>query len=232
VATKKPATKKPAAQKTKPTRVYLEVGQKKVFAMALDWPGWGRSGKTAEDALAALADYAKRYAKVVRKAKLDFPADAGENFRVVEEVTGNKTTDFGAPAAIASKDTDAVSEKEADRVAALVRAAWEYLDATAAKSPSELRKGPRGGGRDRDKMLDHVIGTEPAYARKIGVKVKAPKFDDTEAIAAMRKDILEVVGSRSKAGIPVPKGWPIRYAARRIAWHALDHAWEMEDRRT
>ena len=24
--------------------------------------------------------------------------------------------------------------------------------------------------------------------------------------------------------------WPPRYAARRIAWHALDHAWEMEDR--
>jgi hypothetical protein len=28
----------------------------------------------------------------------------------------------------------------------------------------------------------------------------------------------------------VPKGWPPRYAARRIAWHALDHAWEIEDR--
>ena len=30
--------------------------------------------------------------------------------------------------------------------------------------------------------------------------------------------------------VPVPKGWPHRYAARRIAWHVLDHAWEMEDR--
>jgi hypothetical protein len=29
---------------------------------------------------------------------------------------------------------------------------------------------------------------------------------------------------------PVPKGWLPRYAARRIAWHVLDHAWEMQDR--
>ncbi|MEY2437652.1 MAG: hypothetical protein QOF97_2488, partial [Acidimicrobiaceae bacterium] len=28
----------------------------------------------------------------------------------------------------------------------------------------------------------------------------------------------------------LPKGWAYRYAARRIAWHALDHAWEMQDR--
>jgi len=26
------------------------------------------------------------------------------------------------------------------------------------------------------------------------------------------------------------RSWPPRYAARRIAWHALDHAWEIEDR--
>jgi hypothetical protein len=24
--------------------------------------------------------------------------------------------------------------------------------------------------------------------------------------------------------------WTTRYAAHRIAWHALDHAWEIEDR--
>jgi hypothetical protein len=32
-------------------------------------------------------------------------------------------------------------------------------------------------------------------------------------------------------GAPIAgKKWPPRYAARRIAWHALDHAWEIEDR--
>src|SRR5438067_302187 len=35
------------------------------------------------------------------------------------------------------------------------------------------------------------------------------------------------------AATPPPtgdRGWPVRYAARRMAWHVLDHAWEMEDR--
>jgi hypothetical protein len=39
-----------------------------------------------------------------------------------------------------------------------------------------------------------------------------------------------VLASPNGGTPPVPKGWPPRYAARRIAWHALDHAWEIEDR--
>ncbi len=27
-----------------------------------------------------------------------------------------------------------------------------------------------------------------------------------------------------------PRGWPLRYAARRIGWHGLDHLWEIEDK--
>jgi hypothetical protein len=34
----------------------------------------------------------------------------------------------------------------------------------------------------------------------------------------------------SKGGPLTEKGWPQPYAARRIAWHVLDHAWEIEDR--
>src|SRR5688572_19992747 len=56
------------------TRVYLEIGAKRTFAMALDWPGWGRSGRTAEEALEALADYATRYAPVAKKAGLSVDA--------------------------------------------------------------------------------------------------------------------------------------------------------------
>jgi hypothetical protein len=40
-----------------------------------------------------------------------------------------------------------------------------------------------------------------------------------------------VLSRPSDGGPLAEKGWPARYAARRIAWHALDHAWEMEDRR-
>lgn len=205
------------------TRVYLEVGAKRTFAMALDWPGWGRSGRTSHDALATLADYAARYADAVGAA-------VSTELEVVETVKGNATTDFGAPAAFIGADSEPVPAAAAERTAALVSACWVALDRVAAGSPEDLRKGPRGGGRDRDKMLTHVIESEAAYGRKIGVKHKPPALGDRAAIEAMRADILAVVGAPSD-GLPAPKGWPVAYAARRIAWHALDHAWEMEDRR-
>ena len=100
------------------------------------------------------------------------------------------------------------------RICALVEACWDELDAVAKKAPAELRKGPRGGGRDRDKIVDHVLGAESdAYAGKLAVKIPHPAIDDRKTIAANRR-----------------RGWTARYAARRIAWHALDHAWEIEDR--
>ncbi len=55
-------------------------------------------------------------------------------------------------------------------------------------------------------------------------------LDDTAAIDELRAAMLDVL-SRSSPGEPVvEKGWRPRYAARRIAWHVLDHAWEIEDR--
>jgi hypothetical protein len=207
------------------TRVYLEVGRKKTFAMALDGPGWGRSGKTGADALDALARYAPRYAVVASRAGLDFAAVDAAPLVVVEEVSGDATTDFGAPGAFATSDTEEVTESEARRLAALVRAAWDVLAEAVDAAPAELRKGPRGGGRDRDPMVAHVLDAEAAYARKIGVRHKPPALGDAAAIEALRTDILAAI----EAGA-VGSTWPIRYAARRIAWHALDHAWEMADR--
>ena len=212
------------------TRVYLEAGAKRTFAMALDWPGWGRSGKTAEDALETLAGYVTRYAKVAAKTGHQLGA-ADTEFDVVETVPGNATTNFGAPAAFVSSDSEALTATAAERAAALVEACWDTLTRVAARSPAELRKGPRGGGRDRDKMLHHVFEAEAAYARKIGVRHKPPAIDDKPGIKAMRADIVAVIGAPSEGGPPVPNGWPVAYAARRIAWHALDHAWEMQDRR-
>ncbi|SHG23164.1 hypothetical protein SAMN05443575_1751 [Jatrophihabitans endophyticus] len=210
-------------------KVYLEVADKKTFAVALDWPGWARSGKTGDEALAALAEYAPRYRKVIRSTDYSIP-EGEPTFTVVEKVKGNATTEFGAPAAFVDADGKRVTQADAERTAALVRACWRAVDKQAKKSPSALRKGPRGGGRDRDKMLDHLVSTEAAYARKVGVKHKAPDFDDAKAIKAMREDILDVIGNRSNGKKPVGKGWPVAYTARRIAWHATDHAWEMEDR--
>jgi hypothetical protein len=212
------------------TAVFLEVGNKRVFACALDWPGWCRSGKDEEQALAALAAYTPRYAAVPRRARITFPAGTGEDLKVVERLPGSATTDFGAPGAIAAAETGRTTGNEAKRRTALVVASWAVFDAVRAGAPAALRKGPRGGGRDRDKMVDHVLGAEAAYARKLGVRHRQPAIDDAAAIAALRDDIVAALNAPSDGSPPVPKGWPPRYAARRIAWHVLDHAWEMEDR--
>ncbi len=213
-----------------PTRVYLEVTGRRTFAMAIDWPGWGRSGRTPEEALATLAAYARRYAEVARRAGLPFPPGIADDLVIVEELTGTTTTGFGAPDVPAAVDDEPWGGAEADRAAALLRAAWDVLEATAAASPRHLRKGPRGGGRDRDPMLEHVLGAEAAYGRKVGVRHRQPALSDRPAIEAMRRDLTAAIRTPS-TGPVVPNGWPMRYTVRRLAWHVLDHAWEMADRR-
>jgi hypothetical protein len=211
--------------------VSLEVGQKRVFACALDWPGWCRAGKTADAALEALVGSAPRYALVAQEAGLAFAGMQRDALHVVARLEGSASyTDFGVPGAILASDREPWSEAEAARQIALVRAAWAVFDRVAAAAPAVLRKGPRGGGRDRDQIMDHVLGAEVAYARKLGVKHRQPARDDAPAIATLRDDIVAVLGAPSDGTPLVPKGWPPRYAARRIAWHVLDHAWEMEDR--
>jgi hypothetical protein len=204
--------------------VYLEIGSKKAFACALDWPGWCRAGRDEARALEALEASRSRYAAVASAAGMTLPA--GAEFKVVERLPGTATTDFGAPDAIAGTDPEPLGAVEMDRIAALMTAAWTVFDRTVAGAPAELRKGPRGGGRDRDAIVEHVLGAETAYARKVGTRLRQPAVGDKEAIAAHRAALLDALRA---AEIP-ERGWPPRYAARRIAWHAIDHAWEVEDR--
>jgi hypothetical protein len=213
----------------KPLTVIVESGTTKVFASALDWPGWCRAARNEEAALEALATYAPRFAPVAERAGLAFPSTIVDTFEIVERVRGDATTNFGAPAVPAQAEFAKVTAARAARLSTVVAAAWATLEEIAAVTPPELRKGPRGGGRDRDKMLDHIVGAETAYARKLGVKMRQPAFDDAAAVGELRGAILAVIGAPS-AGPVVEKGWPAAYVARRIAWHALDHAWEMQDR--
>lgn len=198
------------------SRVYLEVGRKSVFACALDWPGWCRRGNSEPAALDVLQDYADRYAIV-----------AGTHFRpgelsVLGVVPGTSTTDFGAPDARTEWDDEPLPEPEAERLAGLLDACWQRFDRVVSGAPAELRKGPRGGGRDREAIIDHVREAERSYARKVGVRVP-PRTPWTEQRAALL--------AAFRAGAP-DGSWPARYACRRFAWHVLDHAWEIEDRST
>jgi hypothetical protein len=210
--------------------VYLEVGAKRVFACAYDWPGWCRAGKDEGQALAALVAAAPRYAVVAAEAGIPFPSDVADRFDVVERLTGSATTDFGAPDRVAARDRGALASDAAAQVVALVEASWKVFDRVVAKAPVELRKGPRGGGRDRDEVAQHVLAAETAYARKLGIRLNEPAVGDISAIAAHRTALVAALRQVARGALVVEKGWPAPYAARRIAWHVLDHAWEIEDR--
>jgi hypothetical protein len=213
-----------------PIAVIVEAGARRAFASAADWPGWSRAGRTEEAALEALRAAAHRYAVVVERAGLVFPAGAGDGLEltVVDRLPGDATTEYGAPGQIAPADRRPTDADEAGRLVRLLDASWATFDEVAAGAPTELRKGPRGGGRDTPKIVRHVLDAEAAYASRLGLRLRAPDPPDPAAVAAFR-EAFRVLLARPSDGALINR-WPQRYAARRIAWHVLDHAWEIEDR--
>jgi hypothetical protein len=222
-------TSRPASPAPAGLSVLLEIGPKRAFASALDWPGWARSGRDEETALAALTACGGRYARVAAAAGYPLP-DPPRPIEVVERAEGTASTAFGVPDVRAALDARPLDAAEAGRLAALLGAAWGTLDAIGAGAPAELRRGPRGGGRDRDAVVRHVLAAENAYARTIGIRVPEPDLDDAAAIAVQRTAIRALLAAPSDGSPLAGRRWPPRYAARRIAWHVLDHAWEIEDR--
>jgi hypothetical protein len=220
-----------------PVEVYLEVGAKRVFAGAQRWPGWCRSGRDEPSALQALLDHGPRYAAALGRVAPDFraPADPA-GLDVVERLPGDATTDFGAPGAIPAQDAKKLSIAELERRIAILTTCWEAFDATARSAGSlPLRSGPRGGGRDVARMRAHVLDADRGYLAQLGGKFRSGGQPPEETVRLVRQAFLEALRGRMRGELPDvgPKGgarWPPAFAVRRSAWHALDHAWEIQDR--
>lgn len=210
------------------TAIYLELGGKKVIAWSLEWPGWCRIRTSEEAAVQELIATQPRYHVIAQRAGLAF---APGELVVVERLAGDGLTAWGAPSVLAAADTVPIDATTAQHSVALLRASWEMLEEVVAASPQALRKGPLGGGRDRDEIQRHVIEAERTYARKIGVR--HPPFEATDggALNAMRDEIAAVLSKPSSGDPLVAGGWNASYAIRRMAWHVVDHLWEIEDRR-
>ena len=216
---------------TKRVAVTIEHTPKRTFATAADWPGWSRSGKSEQQALETLAGYAARYARIGTAGLLPFPIKVTVgDLEVVERVVGSAGTEYGVPSRPTDHDARPTNGAAAARLALLVGAAWAFFDGVAEAAPEVLRKGPRGGGRNTSKVIAHVMDADRAYANEMGIKVADFGPADRPAIDQMRGTMLGVLRA-ARDGAPIAgRRWSARYAAHRIAWHALDHAWEIEDR--
>jgi hypothetical protein len=164
---------------------------------------------------------------LAQRAGLEF---APGDLVVVQRLAGDSGTNWGIPSIQAPVDSRPLDAGSAQRSVALLRVAWDTLEEVVAHAPAELRKGPRGGGRDRDEVRRHVIEAERVYARKIGVRHPPFEMHDSSALQAMREAIVTVLSQPASGEPLVPGGWTASYAFRRIAWHVIDHIWEIEDR--
>jgi hypothetical protein len=220
--------------------VYLEIGTTKTFAGAIEWPGWCRSGRTEADALEALVAYGPRYRAVLGSSAPPFSAPQGvSELNVVERLTGGSGTDFGVPGRAPGADERPLDEGELPRFRRLLSRCWSVFDAAAAAATGvELRKGPRGGGRDLHKIRAHVREADEAYLSQLGSRTPKARGPSMAAeIERLRAAVLDALSARARGQSPadpnkVSKLWSPRYHVRRATWHLLDHAWEIEDRAT
>jgi hypothetical protein len=221
-------------------RVALETGPKgkKVVAWAPDWPGLERGAKSEEAAVERLLAYVPRYAPVAKLAGMESELSNITGADVVETYPGTGSTDFWAISfAYSSIDQQAVSSEELERELTLLRACWSFFDEVRSRVSAELQKGPRGGGRDRDRIVRHVIGNEWGWAKGLGVQTPLDEMlaDETRVIIPpypveeYRDAYCDGIRALHSQGKTAGK-WPLRYMIRHTAFHTLDHTWEMEDK--
>jgi hypothetical protein len=214
-------------------RVTLEIGPrgKRVVAVAPDWPGLARGAKTAEEAIARVQSYLSRYAPVARIAGMETELGELSGVEVVEEYPGNGSTDFwGISFAFSSLDRQTMSNEELERQLSLMQGCWAFFDEMRASVSAELRKGPRGGGRERDAIVRHTFGTEREWAaKKLGVQTPEGAMLTDNGLIEHRSAYRDAIRTLNAEGT-LAKTWPLRYLIRHTAFHTMDHAWEMEDR--
>jgi len=209
--------------------IAIEIGPKgkKTVAVARDWPGLSRGAATEELAIEKLRSYTSRYASIADRAGLPFDHDSLE---VVERYPGTGSTDFwGISFGFSEFDRLPVSQTELERQLALMQACWAEFDEVRHRVSAEMRKGPRGGGRDRDHIVRHTLAVEYDWTPRSGPRAdeQVPLTDD--AIRLHRETYCAAIRALHSENRLAGK-WPLRYLIRHTAFHTLDHTWEMEDK--
>ena len=211
-------------------RVVLELGPKgkRVAVVAPDWPGLSRGAKTEEAALERLQTYLPHYAPVAKLAGMEAEFDSAAPLEIVERYPGTGSTDFwGISFAHSSFDKQPMSAAELERELKLLQACWAFFDDVRARVSPVMRKGPRGGGRDRDQIVRHAIANEFDWSPR--TRRPWEGMPGEEELRAHREKYVDAIRAFHAEG-KMAKKWPLRFLIRHTAFHTLDHAWEMEDK--
>jgi hypothetical protein len=159
--------------------------------------------------------------------------DTVRNLSVVEQYPGTGSTDFwGISFAFSSIDRQAMSADDLERELALMQACWAFFDSVRRRVSSEMQKGPRGGGRDRDHIVRHTFAAEQDWAKMIGVLTPDDAMLTDAGLKAHRDAYCQAIRDYHAQGRLAGRmaKWPLRFLIRHTAFHTLDHAWEMEDK--
>jgi hypothetical protein len=218
-----------------PVRTVVEHGpkEKRSVAFSLDWPGWNRGAKTAELALEALESYRPRYRPIAELAGLAPEFDAAGPLEIVEDRVGTGSTDFwGISFSPSSTEHEQLAEADLERRIQLLEAAWAYFDGVAARVTPAMRPGPRGGGRDRDHIIRHVLRVERLdFAKQVGILLEDDPTLTLGDLRDHRAAYLDAMRAYNAGKVAKKmRSWTLPFLIRHSAFHTLDHAWEMEDK--
>jgi hypothetical protein len=216
-------------------RTVIQRGPKdrKSVAFSLDWAGWERGAKTAELALETLESYRERYRVIADLAGMAQEFEAAGPLEVVEDMVGTGSVDFwGISFSPSSTETEPMSEVDLERGITLLRASWTFFDAVAARVSPQMRQGPRGGGRDRDRIIRHVIRNESEdFAKQVGLRIPEEAALTPEGLRRHRETYVDAMHAYNAGKVSRRmRSWNLPYLIRHSAYHTLDHAWEMEDK--
>jgi hypothetical protein len=203
---------------------------KRWVAVAAEWPGLERGGKTEDEALQKLARYVPRYLPVAKRVRLGSELSTQTELNVISRYPGVGSTDFwGISFAPSPLDREPFDARTFDRQVRLLRAAWAEFDETAARVSPELRPGVRGGGRSRDEIVRHVLANEGEFSKRVQAKAELEDLLTPGGLGRHRDHFVKAMRAWYKQGKPLGK-WTIPYLLRHTAYHVLDHTWEMQDR--
>ena len=96
-----------------------------------------------------------------------------------------------------------------------------------------MKNGPRGGGRDRDRIIRHTIRDESEdFAKRVGVRIPEDegRSRPTACAPIARITVAAIRAYNAGAVRAAHASWTLPFPHRHTCFHMLDHTWEMADK--